>query len=232
MTFEADFYDLIENAYQFIDDEIFNEEQKEMLLEGMEGYNSPIYISKMCDCHMFVNNFVGYDNRDIPVPRGLGTTAQRLEGDCTDQSVMLASLCETFGIGTRLVSIDVPSGGAPHMIVEMKSPKDESETIAGLRNHYLQYTPVTAWELDIIPSETTPNTTWFPVDPTGSQYVGDIRSLVANGYIQKTGSSNMTYTNKLLSENIDALNLSEDQSRWGASREADYGLKGQDGDIN
>ncbi|MBX7224018.1 MAG: transglutaminase family protein [Blastocatellia bacterium] len=120
----------------------------------------------------------------VPDPRGVNyvtrpdITLKFGGGDCDDQAVLLASLCEAIGMQTRLVLCE-NSSGESHLLTEVclgcSSPEEVSRR---LRNFYGNDTLKMGWERDCL------GRLWVPGDTAMCRFFGENDPWERNGYIE------------------------------------------------
>lgn len=111
----------------------------------------------------------------------------RLNGDCQDQSVLLASMYLAADLEVRFVRIDKP-GGDRHVLTEVYCPVSDSQLTSEVFSEFYRREVGegigdVGWE-----GARGRDGVWLVADPVFSRYVGDIRDLRRDGYIEMRGS--------------------------------------------
>lgn len=146
----------------------------------------PDWITLSCGLHYLVANGTDYflSGSDIPSPSEM---LGRLQGDCEDQSVLLASCYMAAGLEPRFVIISDNEGNNGHVLPEVYCPVPDPDTTSSvIRKFYRRELDL---DIDTISWEDCSRSGyWFVADPEFSRYVGDIQDLERDGYIRNTGS--------------------------------------------
>jgi hypothetical protein len=152
----------------------------------------PDYVVSAAGLHYLCSEASSFDNTGDRVfdPDEM---LMRLKGDCQDQSVLLASMYLAAGLDVRFVRIDRP-GGDRHVLPEVYCPVSDSQLTSDvLKEFYRREVGESigdvGWEGDREGSGV-----WLVADPVFSRYVGDIRDLRRDGYIEVDGSGGWEWT--------------------------------------
>lgn len=146
----------------------------------------PEWVLLSCGLHFLVSNGTDYflSGASIPDPTDM---VDKLEGDCQDQSVLLASLYIASGLEPRFVAISDRYGKKPHVLTEVHCSVPDTETTYSVIEKFYDeeldmMTETISWE------STNQKGYWYVADPEFSRYIGDIESLKQDDYIRDTGS--------------------------------------------
>jgi len=145
----------------------------------------PDWIIQACGLHFFVEQASVYEDSgpSIPDPDEM---LYRLEGDCQDQSVLLASMYLSVGLDVRFVRIKDEFGEGSHVFPEVYCPAPDRELVCSAVRKF--YDREFDRRIDEIYFEGNDSELgfWLIADPEFSRYVGDVESLRRDDYVHDT----------------------------------------------
>lgn len=114
-------------------------------------------------------------------------TLRREVGNCSDEAVLIASLCEARDIPTRIIAPVVgPPDPGGHLLPEIQLEETDVDAAAEkLQRIYdaIEY-PTDEFGIEIDGE----GRLWVPVDSAMAEYVGDIGHLLEHGYAKRQGN--------------------------------------------
>lgn len=151
----------------------------------------PEYVVSAAGLHYLCSEASSFDNTGDRVfdPDEM---LMRLKGDCQDQSVLLASMYLAAGLDVRFVRIDRP-GGDSHVLPEVYCPVSDSDLISDVfREFYSREIGESVGQVAFEGSRGRDGY-WLVADPVFSRYVGDIRDLEQDGFIEVDSSGSWSW---------------------------------------
>lgn len=146
----------------------------------------PEWVLLSCGLHFLVSNGTEYFSSGAYIPEPT-EMVDKLQGDCEDQSVLLASLYIASGLEPRFVIISDAYGNNPHVLTEVYCSVPDTDTTHSVLETFYQEEldmriETVSWE------HSSDSGYWYVADPEFSRYIGDIKSLKRDDYIRDTGS--------------------------------------------
>lgn len=144
----------------------------------------PDPVGKLVAIHTHVRATVEYLDveREPGAAQQPTTTLQRGRGNCSDQAVLVSSLCQAVGIDARIVEA-VSSDPGGHAVPEACLDGTEPQAaVAALDDAYTRLGD--AYDEYAVETDGA-GTPWLPVDTSMARYVGDIQPLVPAGFVRR-----------------------------------------------
>ena len=144
------------------------------LWETFRPTEFPDWVVEVCGLHFFVAEGSSYERTGSSIPDP-GDMLYRLEGDCQDQSVLLASLYMSVDLDVRFVRVSKP--GQSHVLTEVYCPAPDSDLVCSvLRKFYSRELGRDVGEI-AFEERSGESGFWLVADPEWSSFVGDISTL-------------------------------------------------------
>jgi len=156
------------------------------LKKTFQGSGFPDWVVEACALHFFVHEGSSYSRtglHDVVDPEEM---LHRLDGDCKDQSVLLASLYRAVGLDVRLLFVAKPDSDYGHAFPEVYCPVPDVDLVCSvLEKFYQRELDRQVGEVYFEESGAEPGF-WLLADPEGTSYVGDIERLREERYVRDT----------------------------------------------
>lgn len=153
------------------------------------------HIQAAAALHFYIKRKIPYDHRDTPSgrrPLRNSLETWRNGGNCEEKGILLCNLLHNIkGIRTRMLAVGKPDSCDGHLVPEVGFPNSVPE-ITGKLDSYYDYLE-SEHGYSMFGSEFSytydkrNRIVWYVVDPGYSHYIGDIKMLVSDEFIEDDG---------------------------------------------